>query len=364
MNSIDGFLGWLLLVFLLAFCTCLVLVLTKKWHGKLSMDADSGVQKFHVAPTPRVGGLAVYLSLLAVALILGGGSSDDQFLLKFVMAGIPAFLFGFIEDLTKSVGVKLRLLATMMSGLLACYLFDVSLTKVDVVGLDYLLSFSVFSVVFTMVAIGGFANALNIVDGFNGLASGLFMISCTALGVMAYLSGDEQLVMVCLLSIGAVLGFFVVNFPMGKIFLGDGGAYFLGFLLGWIAVMLPARNPGISVWAVFLACSFPVLEVLFSIYRRMKRALSPSEPDRLHLHSLIQSRLSRKRFSHWSAVYQNSVVSPFIWAFVLVPTALSVVFRTDTMILFVIFVCFVLAYKVYYNRFSRFGWKNTMKKPK
>lgn len=102
--------------FLLAFAACIALALTKKWHGKLSMDEDSGVQKFHVEPTPRVGGLAVYLSLLTVALIFGGASSSgEQFLLKFVMAGIPAFLFGFIEDLTKSVGVKLRLLATMLS---------------------------------------------------------------------------------------------------------------------------------------------------------------------------------------------------------------------------------------------------------
>ncbi|WP_205758243.1 MraY family glycosyltransferase, partial [Macromonas bipunctata] len=251
---------------------CVALVLTQRWHARWSIDGSHGVQKFHTHPTPRVAGIAIVLGLFTSSWFL---SADVKaVLMPMLWASLPAFVFGFVEDLTKKVGVRERLLATIASGILAWWFTGISLDRVNVWGLDALLTWMPVSVLFTAFAIGGVANAVNIIDGFNGLAAGVVMICLAALGVCAHRVGDPTLMVVCMVLVSVIAGFWLVNFPLGKIFLGDGGAYLIGFCLGWIAVLLPMRNPGISPWASLLACAYPILEVLFSILRRHRRKLT------------------------------------------------------------------------------------------
>src|SRR4029450_979221 len=99
--------------------------------------------------------------------------------------------------------------------------------------------------------------------GFNGLAAGSVAIMLGAMGLIAYSVGDAQLATVSFVLAAGALGFGAVNWPFGKIFLGDGGAYFLGFLLAWVAVLLPMRSPHVNAWATMLVCAYPVLEVGF-----------------------------------------------------------------------------------------------------
>ena len=92
-----------------------------------------------------------------------------------------------------------------------------------------------------------------------------------------------------------VLGFFVVNFPMGRIFLGDGGAYFCGYLLAALGVLLPARNAEISAWAAILICAYPVIETLASMRRKSRRdGHSVGQPDRVHFHMLAHRHFARR----------------------------------------------------------------------
>jgi UDP-N-acetylmuramyl pentapeptide phosphotransferase/UDP-N-acetylglucosamine-1-phosphate transferase len=149
------------------FLLSVLIVLTKKLHGSVTMDLSNGIQKFHTAPTPRVGGLPIVIGL-SVAWVTST-PEIKHLLTPILIAGLPAFLFGLAEDITKKVGVLARLLATMASGLLAWWLTDYSLSRVDVWGIDWLLKYTLISVVFTSFAVGGVANAINIIDGFNGL---------------------------------------------------------------------------------------------------------------------------------------------------------------------------------------------------
>ena len=155
--------------FAASFLIGILLVLTKSWHGSLSMDFTDGIQKFHTTPTPRIGGVPVFMSLVLV----WGKSSPEikELLTPILLAGMPAFLFGIAEDLTKQVGVVQRLLATMASGFFAWWMTDYSLSRLDIWGVDTLLQFTIISVIFTSFAIGGVANAINIIDGFNGLST-------------------------------------------------------------------------------------------------------------------------------------------------------------------------------------------------
>lgn len=347
-------LTWGLLASLLG---CTLLVLTKGWHGKLTLDSTDGVQKFHTSPTPRVGGIGLLLGLCVAWSVLPRDHAIRDLLGPMLLAGLPAFIFGTAEDMTKRVGVRERLLATMASGVLAWWITDIGITRVDIWGIDALLTWVPLSVAFTAFAVGGIANAVNIIDGFNGLASGVIIICYGAVGLIAQQAGDVHLAQVCLILAVVTAGFFLVNFPFGKIFLGDGGAYLMGFMLAWVGVLLPARNPEISSWAPMLACGYPILEVLFSIWRRYQRDLHPGHPDRLHMHSLIKSRLSRKHLSHLSPVLRNASVSPLIWLFAMVPSSLSVIFADSTGWLIGSSVLSAVLYSVFYSKLVHFGWK-------
>ena len=276
-------------------------------------------------------------------------------MLPLVLASIPAFLFGLTEDLTKKVGVVIRLGATFASGILAWLLSGISLNRLDILGVDWLLAWPVVSVIFTAFAIAGIANAVNIVDGFNGLASGLVAMSLVALGFVAQSVGDITLMNVCILLFAVVLGFMAMNFPFGKIFMGDGGAYLIGFCLAWVAILLPIRNPSISPWCSLLACLYPVLEVLFSMARRLSRNLHPGHPDRLHLHSLVKTRIVRKRLAALPPVLINSAVSPLIWSLSAIPCIIAVAFASNLIALvFGVALC-AICYRLLYLRLTRFA---------
>lgn len=300
----------------------LLLVLTTRWHGRYSLDATRGVQKFHITPTPRIGGAAIMTGLWMALGVLP--AAQQELLLPVLIAALPAFVFGLAEDLTRTVSVRARLLATMASGAVCWFLTGVTLQYTGLAPLDSLLGWLPFSVLFTAFAVGGVANAVNIIDGFNGLASGTVVIGLATLGLIALGAGDVHLAQLCFVICAVTAGFFVVNFPFGKLFLGDGGAYLLGFLLAWLSVMLVYRNPSVSAWAPLLACAYPVFETVFTIVRRLWCRRHPGHPDSWHLHSLVKTAITARYLRMLPAPLRNACVSPVSWSIALVPAILAV----------------------------------------
>jgi UDP-N-acetylmuramyl pentapeptide phosphotransferase/UDP-N-acetylglucosamine-1-phosphate transferase len=337
-----------------ALLVALLLVATQRWHGHYSMDSLHGIQKFHSQPTARVGGLALAAGVLAGYALANPGWQN--LLGPLLLAGTPAFAFGLMEDITKKVSVRTRLLATMASGALGWLITGYSITNANLVGLDWLLGFTVISVGFTAFAVGGVANAINIIDGFNGLAAGTVIIILTSFGLMATMLGDTDLACTALILAGAMLGFGLVNWPMGRIFLGDGGAYFVGFAIAWLAVLMLARHPEVSAWAPMLACGYPILEVGFSIVRRRRRGTSPGAADRLHLHSLVNRRVARMLLPRASNLARNSLTGAIMWSAALLPAVIAVRWQTDTAALVMGFGVCALLYSVVYTRLTQFRW--------
>lgn len=330
------------------------LVASQRWHGRFTHDTFEGAQKFHVAPTPRIGGVAILAGCIAAWLLEPGLRA---LLSPILLAGSYAFAAGLAEDLTKRVVVSVRLVATMASGLVICIMSGHWLRAVGVPGVDLLLGFSWFAVPFTAVALSGVANSLNIIDGFNGLAGGVAIIILLTLGAIAGGEGDAELALLCIAISAAVVGFLLVNFPLGRIFLGDGGAYFLGFLIGWIAVQLVARNPGVSPWAGMVACAYPVLEMFFSMWRKIRRdGHHPAAPDSLHFHMLVHRRVARKLFPSSSPALQNAMTSPFAWLYALLPAMFAFAFRDSTPLLIGAFLVCAFVYSALYARLTQFRW--------
>lgn len=341
-----------------------LLVLTQRWHGALSMDQAHGVQKFHLHPTPRVGGVPVALGLLLAAywptaegLAEPGPLVAAQALVAtLLLAGLPAFGFGLLEDLTKRVGVLHRLLATIAAGVLAWYISGVSLTRLGVPVLDLLMNWLPLSVAFTAVAIGGVANALNIVDGFNGLAAFTALLALAGLAMLAQLAGDPALALACMLVALAVLGFACVNWPAGKLFLGDGGSYLIGFALAWLGVLLVERNAQVSPFAVLLLCLHPINETLFSVLRRRARALSPGQPDRQHFHSLVKRRYVRRWLPSAPTWLRNAATGLLVAGMTLPALPLAAATYTHNGWAALACAALVLAYLTLYARMVRHRW--------
>ena len=329
------------------FFVCLAIILSGSVHGPLTFDDRVGPQKLHVYPTPRIGGAALLIGLLAA---FAYSSVPVRELLKpIVIASLPAFLFGFAEDLSRRVRWQERLAATICSGFLIWWLTGISIDRTDIFLLDWTLTtLPLISIIFTAFAVGGMCNAFNMVDGVHGLAGGLGLIALASLGSIATAQADYTLAQLCFVQAFIVFGFLLVNFPFGKLFLGDGGAYLIGFLVGWSSVLLVARNPSVSPWAPILICAYPILEVGYSVIRRRARAHVPAHPDGLHLHSLLNSRVTKKILGNLHPNWQNALVSPIIWFFAGLSAFGGFVFQKNTPVLVILFISFLILYVLIY----------------
>ena len=305
---------WLLSTgFFVSLLGSILIVLSKRWHGSLTFDTFTGPQKFHDKPTPRIGGLTLFVAFWMV--VMATSQPTQSLLIVIGISGSLAFLAGLMEDLTKRAPVVLRLLATIISGLLFCVMTGYSVTQTEVYLVDDLIEQHFVSLVFTALAISGLTNAINVIDGFNGLAAGAVIIMASAFGVVAYMVDDYELVLLAAIIVAVLLGFLLVNFPRGYIFLGDGGAYFAGFLLASLAIMLPVRNSEISEWVSIMILAYPVLEFLYSIIRRIvRKGRRPTKPDKLHLHSLVYRSYARKiAKSLKNEKLANAITSVLLW---------------------------------------------------
>lgn len=319
-------------VLVIAFIASLLITLwvLRSNHLHLSFTADSnlsGIQKFHTSAVPRVGGIAIFLGIFLALCVRYFENADVGFFgLLLVMCSLPAFLSGLTEDLTKKVGVKVRLLATMVSAGLAGYFLNAWLGSVQILGVDNLMmAYPFVAVAITCFAVGGVANAFNIIDGYNGLSSMVAVIILSGIAYVAFQVNDYPIMIAALAMIGALLGFLVFNYPRGAIFLGDGGAYFVGFWIAELSVLLTTRHPEVSKWFPLLLCLYPIFETMFTIYRRVVlQKAHPGMPDALHLHQLIYMRIVRPSVGGHSdaAMAQcNALTSPYLW----ILTALAVI---------------------------------------
>lgn len=320
------------------------------WHGKFSLDQEVGVQKLHTQPTPRVGGLSIFFALVIATIIWQPEDSSikTQQFLPILTASLPVFLIGLWNDLFKNVSALWRLIVAALSALLVILSADLKLVTVDFFLIDFFLENPAFSIAFTTLAIAGIVHAFNIIDGLNGLAIGLAVISLAMMAGICYASGDIDLAGLILVLISTLLGILLFNFPLGRLFLGDSGAYLIGFLVGWITVLLVLRNPQVSPWAGLLCCALPVVETLASIYRRLRSGHPVGAPDLHHLHSLIKLNVVSRVKSGWPLHYRNSAAAVLVWLVAITGSSGGLIFYENTFVLILWFSGFCILYGALY----------------
>lgn len=283
------------LAFFASLVCCMLLIRTQRLHLRLTGDLPgAGPQKHHRDEVPRIGGLGILAGGLCALIGAEIYAVEEVQLFWFAaIAVLPAFFGGISEDITKRVGPLPRLLLTMASATIAYFALGAGVTRLDIGFADAALAYWGVSFVFTILVVGGVAHSVNIIDGFNGLASGVSVLALCGVAAIAADVGDLFIASAAFTTAAATLGFLVLNYPYGRIFLGDGGAYLLGTVIAISCVLLVARNPEVSAWAPALILMHPVVETLYSIFRRViVQRRSPATPDQLHLHSLLHRRVA------------------------------------------------------------------------
>ncbi len=331
------------------------------WHAHYTADrlAD-GSHKIHKIEVPRVGGVGIFAGWLA-ALVVAVAVGQLPWLraLTWVVVVSVVFAAGLTEDLTKKVRPRDRLLAALLSAALGAWLLGATLNRLDNPLLDLLFVYPLPAMLLTTVALGGVAHAVNVIDGLNGLAGSICLMALAALGYVAMHVGDREIMLLALLGIGALLGFFIWNFPSGQIFNGDGGAYFLGIYIAILSSLLVSRHDQVSAWFPLMLMAYPVWETLFSAYRRQVRGRSSSSADRLHLHTLLYQRMPRwispsGGIGGGRSMRRNSDASTLLMILGGANVIPAVLFWDSTPLLLAAAGLFILVYVTLYRRLVRF----------
>lgn len=351
--------------------TLFIIRLSKKYNAALDKDL-TGVQKVHKHAVPRIGGLAIFLAVLGTgAITMWRLPPIAQPAAWLLLSATVAFAGGIAEDFTGAVSVLRRLLLTMLAAFLGFFLAGAKVTHIEIAWIDQALSYLWISLPVTVLLVAGIANAVNLIDGFNGLASVVGICMLVSLAYVGLQVQDNLVLTLALILAGATAGFFVWNYPGGLIFLGDGGAYLLGFTLAELAVLLVARNPQVSPWYAALLLIYPAFETVFSVYRRFYlRKQSPGMPDGIHLHSLIFRRVVRWTVGERDAralTRRNSMTAPYLWLLSLMAVGPATLFWNNTPVLMFCCLLFVCSYVWLYARLVRFKaprWMIIKKRPK
>lgn len=270
-----------------------------------AIDVPKDARRMHTKPIARLGGLAI-IAGFAVSLMfsifisfinMGGIQFNRQ--IAGMLAGASIIVAIGIADDIKPLGAKFKFLFQIIAALTVVFISGTRITILtnpfSEIGVSPIMDFISYPV--TILWIVAITNAVNLIDGLDGLAAGVSSISCLSLFFVSALMGDPFTATLTIILAGSTLGFLPYNFNPAKIFMGDTGATFLGFILSVISVQgLLKTYTAISITIPLLALGLPIFDTAFAVIRRIFSGRSIMQPDRGHLHHrLIDMGLSHKQ---------------------------------------------------------------------
>lgn len=280
---------------------------------KLFIDSGGGDQKVHSHHVARSGGL-IFIFTIFIAFYFPG--IDFKIILYFCIY----LTIGLLEDIFKDINPLHRLIAIILFSFICIYDLGFFVTKLEIGFIDNIFSHSIIlQLIFTSIALSISINAFNLIDGFNGLMLGISIIAISML--LALIKIDlqylQQEYFFLILIYFSIISLFLFNFPFGKLFTGDGGAYAIGYTIG-IYSIISFNTLKVSPWYFAVILCYPMTEVFISFLRRILCAKKHAfKADLNHLHSLIYLFL-KKRSTEFISKYSNPITSIIIWIFYLV----------------------------------------------
>ncbi|PLR78259.1 undecaprenyl-phosphate alpha-N-acetylglucosaminyl 1-phosphate transferase [Bacillus sp. V3-13] len=274
--------------------TILITPLVKKLAFKIGATDKPNKRKVHQNIMPRLGGLAIYLSFLIGILII---QPEESYHLPILIGSIIIILTGMIDDV-REISPKLKLAGQIAAAFIVVVMGGMNVEFINLPFGGGKVHLGVFSIPLTMLWIIGITNAINLIDGLDGLAAGVSTIALLTIAGMAFVMVNPYVLIVALIVAVATIGFLFFNFYPAKIFMGDTGALFLGYIIAVLSLLGFKNVTFISLIIPIIILGVPISDTFFAIVRRLVNRQPLSAPDKSHLHHC----LLRTGFSHRQTV--------------------------------------------------------------
>ena len=265
-------------------------------HKVGAIDVPKDARRMHKKPIPRLGGLAIYGGFLCSILIFG--QLDETMLCVLLGAAIIVAL-GIFDDVL-ALGAKLKFVVQIVAAAIPVCIGDLQIglfTNLNPLSDTPFVHLGILAVPVTIIWIVGITNAVNLIDGLDGLAVGVSSIAAITMLAVALLTGNMPIAITMAALAGACIGFMPYNLNPAKIFMGDTGSTFLGYMLATVSIMGLFKFYAVISFAVpFLILGLPIFDTAFAMIRRMAHGQSPMHADRSHIHHrLIDMGLNQKQ---------------------------------------------------------------------
>lgn len=319
-------------------------VIKKFAHKVGAIDVPNEERRIHKKPIPLMGGLSIYIAFVVCSLYFSG---FDKRVAGIVIGGTLIVIMGIIDDIKELK--PLPKLAVQIAAALILICFDISVKSITVPFFTKggTLNVGYFGIPITLIWVVGITNAINLIDGLDGLACGIGLISSLTLFGVAIISGRDISVLLTVILAGACMGFLPYNFNPASIFMGDTGSQFLGFALAAISIQGAIKSAAaVAVAVPILALGLPIYDTLFSMVRRKINKKPMSQADRGHFHHrLLDLGLTQRQ-----AVYIMYMVSGFLGISAILAMEMS---SKKSYTLLIVICSFVVAFAVEMGVFNK-----------
>ncbi|MCI1945303.1 MraY family glycosyltransferase [Clostridium luticellarii] len=319
-----------------AVLSAVITPVVRKWAVKLQiMDVPKDNRRVHTKPIPLLGGMAIYISFVVTLLLKAGKLTNSE--IGLILGSTIIVIGGFLDD---KLNIKpwCKLLFQLAAALiLIIYGVKIVLITNPFSGLYQFVNLGIMSIPLTLIWVIGITNALNLIDGLDGLAAGIAFISSVTIFIIALLNGRNEAAILTIILSGAIAGFLPYNFNPASIFMGDTGAQLLGFLLAAISIEGAVKSAAaFSIAVPILALGIPIYDTLFAMIRRKINGKPIMQADRGHLHHrLLDMGLTQKQ-----AVLIMYIISAVLGSFSIIAMEINV--QSSYSLLIIVMVILVL----------------------
>jgi UDP-GlcNAc:undecaprenyl-phosphate/decaprenyl-phosphate GlcNAc-1-phosphate transferase len=341
-NFIDLFL--IIKLPLLGLFSCF-LILSLHWKSisnYFGLKSYEGVQRAHKYEVSRLGGFIIYLFFWVTYAF---GYFEDKLFLSILISAIPFIFISLKEDLFHNTAPIIRLVLMIISCFTFFYTYPLDFPIIDIPLLGKVISFYPLTIIFFTFSTLVVMNGMNLIDGMNGLFGFTTLFQLICFYSLGLLLNDQFLIDISIIFLFPLLIFLIFNFPFGKIFIGDSGAYLYGFLLANLSIYLFGKYNSLLTWAAVLILFYPCMELLFSYIRKLRNKKSPLEADNSHLHSLIFKSLNKK-FPYIKSNFLTTLIMCFFW---IIPPFLTIFIIDSYLLIFMSLILLSIFYIILYK---------------
>lgn len=275
-----------LTLFICFMASILLTPIVKKLAFKVGATDKPNQRKVHAKIMPRLGGLAIYLSFIIGILILRPTDPNEpNAALAIVLGSLVIIITGMLDDMFE-LSAKYKLIGQLAAALIVVFYGGVTASFINL-PFGGEIEFGFLAIPITIIWIVGITNAINLIDGLDGLAAGVSSIALITISLMALIMGDGYVAAVASIVLFSTLGFLFYNFHPAKIFMGDTGALFLGYIISVLALLGFKNVTLISFIVPIIILGVPISDTFFAIIRRIVNKKPLSAPDKSHLHHCL-----------------------------------------------------------------------------